>query len=63
MSSASPLDGSRILFVLVEIVRGKPSNPERESMVHLVGMMLLLGLSVLLVINDLIHPINLNLPR
>jgi regulator of sigma E protease len=58
-----PLDGSRILFVLVEIVRGKPINPERESMVHLVGMMLLLGLSVLLVINDLIHPINLNLPR
>lgn len=59
-----PLDGARILFVLFEIVRGKPINPERESLVHLVGMMLLLGLTALLVVNDIIHPINLpNLPR
>ncbi|MEP7289366.1 MAG: M50 family metallopeptidase [Chloroflexota bacterium] len=54
------LDGGRILFVLIEILRGKPLPPEREGMVHLVGLVILLGLSAVLIVNDLINPINLS---
>jgi regulator of sigma E protease len=53
------LDGGRILFVLVEMVRGKPLPPEREGLVHLMGMALLLTLMVVLVANDIINPIEL----
>lgn len=51
------LDGGRILFVLIEIVRGRPISPEREGLVHLVGLALLLSLSVLIILNDVINPI------
>lgn len=51
------LDGGRILFVLLEIVRGRPIAPEREGLVHLVGLALLLSLMVVLMLNDLINPI------
>jgi regulator of sigma E protease len=46
------LDGSRLLFLLVEAVRGKPVNPARENMVHLVGLGLLLLLMVFVTFND-----------
>jgi regulator of sigma E protease len=51
------LDGGRILFVLIEIVRGRPIAPEREGIVHLVGLALLLSLSVLIILNDVVNPI------
>ncbi len=51
------LDGGRILFVLIEMVRGRPIAPEREGLVHLVGMVLLLSLMAIAFINDVIHPI------
>lgn len=51
------LDGGRILFVLLEAVRGRRVEPEREGMVHLIGMLLLLGLMVLIIIQDIINPI------
>jgi regulator of sigma E protease len=51
------LDGGRILFVLVEIVRGRPISPEREGLVHLVGLALLLSLSVIVILNDVANPI------
>lgn len=47
------LDGGRILFVLIEAIRGKRIPPEREGIVHLVGMAMLLMLSALLVVQDL----------
>jgi regulator of sigma E protease len=53
------LDGGRILFVLVEIIRGKPMSPEHEGIVHLIGIGLLLSLMVLLVINDIVNPLQL----
>jgi len=56
------LDGGRILFVLVEIVRGRPISPEREGLVHLVGLALLLSLSVLVILNDVVNPITNSLP-
>jgi regulator of sigma E protease len=51
------LDGGRILFVLIEIIRGRPISPEREGMVHLVGLVLLLSLSVLIILYDVINPV------
>lgn len=51
------LDGGRIIFVLVELLRGKPMNPEREGMVHLIGLMVLLGLMAIFVVNDLLNPL------
>jgi regulator of sigma E protease len=56
------LDGGRIVFVLIEIVRGRPIAPEREGMVHLVGMALLLSLIVLTFLNDIINPVTNLLP-
>ncbi len=47
------LDGSRIVFHLVEAVRGKPIKPEREAMVHLVGMMFLFGLMIFFTMKDI----------
>lgn len=51
------LDGGRILFVLLEAVRGRRIEPEREGLVHLVGMLFLLGLMFLLIIQDIANPI------
>jgi regulator of sigma E protease len=48
------LDGSRILFALIEWVRrGKRVPPEKEALVHAVGMVMLLGLMVLVTISDI----------
>ncbi len=46
------LDGSRIVFALVEWVRGKRVPPQREALVHAVGMMVLLGLMLLITFTD-----------
>ncbi|HZD10424.1 MAG TPA: M50 family metallopeptidase [Candidatus Binatia bacterium] len=51
------LDGGRILFVLLEAIRGRRIEPEREGLVHLVGMLFLLGLMFLLIIQDISNPI------
>jgi len=47
------LDGGRLVFLLVEAVRGKPIPPEKEGMVHLAGMMALMVLMVLVFFNDI----------
>lgn len=46
------LDGSRLMFLSIEGVRGKPIDPRRESMVHLVGFAFLMLLMVVVTIND-----------
>jgi regulator of sigma E protease len=56
------LDGGRILFVLIEIVRGRPIAPEREGLVHLIGMAFLLSVMVLTVLNDFLNPITNMIP-
>lgn len=47
------LDGGRLVFLLLEVVRGKPIPPEKEGMVHFVGLMLLMVLTVFIFFNDL----------
>ena len=46
------LDGGKLLFCIIEIVRGKPVDREKEGMVHFIGMILLLLLMVFLIFND-----------
>ncbi|MGB3331040.1 MAG: RIP metalloprotease RseP [Thermomicrobiales bacterium] len=47
------LDGGRLLFVIVEILRGgKKIAPEKEGMVHLAGMVILLGLMFFIAFGD-----------
>lgn len=49
------LDGSRLLFLAAEAIRGKPVDPNKENMVHLVGFALLLLLMVVITYNDIIQ--------
>lgn len=48
------LDGGRLLFIIVEWIRRKPVPPEKEGVVHLIGLVLLFALIIYLVIHDII---------
>ncbi len=47
------LDGGRLVFILIEAIRKKPVAKEKEAMVHLVGMALLMLLMVFVLFNDI----------
>jgi regulator of sigma E protease len=47
------LDGGRLIFVLLEAIRHKRISPEREAVVHFIGMAVLLALMVLITIQDI----------
>lgn len=47
------LDGSRLVFLAIEKVRGKPVPPDKESMVHTIGLVLILILFVILTWRDI----------
>ncbi|MDF2484707.1 MAG: hypothetical protein K0R46_875 [Herbinix sp.] len=47
------LDGGRIVFILIEAIRKKPVPKEKEAVVHLVGMALLMLLMVFVLFNDI----------
>lgn len=47
------LDGGRLLFCLIELVRRKPVKPEHEGYVHLAGMVLLFGIMIFATYNDI----------
>ena len=49
------LDGGRLLFLVIEMIRRKPVPPEKEGLVHFIGMILLLLLIVALTISDVIR--------
>lgn len=46
------LDGGRLFFCLIELLRGKPVSPKYEAYVHAAGLILLLGLSVVILTKD-----------
>lgn len=47
------LDGGRLVFLLLEVIRGgKRIDPEKEGMIHFVGLMLLMALMVFVMFND-----------
>ncbi|NLK39337.1 MAG: RIP metalloprotease RseP [Clostridiales bacterium] len=47
------LDGSRLIFILVEMIRRKPINPKHEGYVHFVGIIVLLSLMLLVTFKDI----------
>jgi regulator of sigma E protease len=51
------LDGGRMFFVLVEVVRGKAVDAKCERVVHGAGLVALLSLMFVLIIQDIIHPL------
>ncbi|WP_313016780.1 RIP metalloprotease RseP [Acetoanaerobium noterae] len=49
------LDGSRIVFQAIELVRGKKIDPEKEGFVHMIGMILLLALMLFITSKDILR--------
>lgn len=49
------LDGGRFFFMIVELVRRKPIPPEKEGMVHAIGMALLFALVIVISFNDIVR--------
>ena len=47
------LDGGRLLFQIVELIRRKPIKPELEGYVHFAGILLLLLLMAVVSLNDI----------
>ncbi len=47
------LDGGRLIFILVEMVRGKPIDAKKEGIIHFIGYVLLMALMVLILFNDI----------
>jgi regulator of sigma E protease len=50
------LDGGRLLFVAVEAVRGRRVSPEREGVIHLIGLAVLFSLMIVISFHDIIAP-------
>jgi len=51
------LDGGRIIFIIVEGIRGRRIDPAKEGLVHLIGMLLLVALMVLITWQDVVNPL------
>lgn len=49
------LDGGRLFFLIVEGLRGKPVEPQKEALVHFIGFALLMVLMLLVTWNDIQH--------
>ncbi len=47
------LDGGRGIFILAEMLRGKPVDPEREAFVHVTGFALLMVLMLFVAYHDI----------
>lgn len=52
------LDGGRLVFLLVEVIRGKPVPPEKEGLVHMIGLVFFMVLMVFVFFNDLVNIFN-----
>ncbi|WP_448589467.1 RIP metalloprotease RseP [Thermodesulfobium sp.] len=49
------LDGSRILFIIVEIIRGKPVDPKKENLIHVAGFIFLILLMIFVSYFDILR--------
>jgi regulator of sigma E protease len=47
------LDGGRAIFILFEMVRGKPVDPEKEALVHVGGFALIISLMLVVAYHDI----------
>ncbi|HHP51020.1 MAG TPA: RIP metalloprotease RseP [Moorella mulderi] len=49
------LDGSRLAFLFLEALRGRPLDPRKENLIHLIGFILLLALLLLVTYKDIMR--------
>ncbi len=49
------LDGSKLILLLVEGIRKKPLNPEKEAMITMIGMVILIMLMLYATFNDILR--------
>lgn len=49
------LDGGRLVFLFLEVVRGKPVPPEKEGFVHMAGLILFFLLMLFVMYNDIMR--------
>ena len=58
------LDGGRILFILVEAIRGKRVDPKKEGLVHWIGLMMLVVFMIFITYQDIVSPVpNFQIPN
>lgn len=48
------LDGGRVIFLIIEAIRGKKMNPDKEGFVHFIGFVFLILLMVFVTYKDII---------
>ncbi|MDP2696008.1 MAG: site-2 protease family protein, partial [bacterium] len=49
------LDGGRLLFLIIEKIKGSPINPRREVLINATGFILLLLLMVAITVKDVVY--------
>lgn len=49
------LDGGRIFFIIVEMIRGKAIDPRKEGYIHMLGFAVLMILMIFIIYNDVIR--------
>jgi regulator of sigma E protease len=49
------LDGGRAAFIIGELVRGKPVDPEKEAWVHITGLAVLIALMIVINFNNVVQ--------
>lgn len=49
------LDGSRLIFMIIEAIRRKPIAPQKEATVHLIGMLFLFALMIFFTFKDIMR--------
>ncbi len=54
------LDGGRIMFIIIEAIRGKRVPPEKEGAIHFIGLVLLLALMLVISYYDVTSPIDVS---
>lgn len=47
-------DGGRLLFLLIETIKGKPIDTKVENIIHSIGFIFLMGLMILVTFNDIL---------
>ena len=50
-----PLDGGKIVFLLIELIRRKPIKENTELTIQMLGFFLLIGLSIYITYNDILR--------
>ena len=53
------LDGGRLLFILVEVIRRRRVDPKKETAVHLIGLAFLLMLMLVITLQDILNPLSI----